>query len=221
MTTLWTLGLCSLITLSDGDPAERLKEICESLANAPSATFELNLLPLGKVEKRKTDDGKEFEVGAGTQPQRLVIQRERGKPEHLRLDDAELFRFEGGPMIGRLGSAPWAVVTPPKDDGGVIPMPRSIDDGSTALERLASAAQKVPFPAALMEQLKGEIKVAEAKEKNGSTRLVAYLNGHEPVDTLDLDELEKRPERRDGEENTQVTATVRADGTVASIVVGR
>jgi len=220
MTTFLTLGLCSLLTLSDGAPAERLEAVCESLASAPSATFEMNLLPLGRMEEVRSTNGRISQIGiGGGTPQRLVIRRETGKPEHLRLDDAEVFRFPGGLLVGRLGEGNWAVcVAPPDaDDCGVKGF--TVDDGSTALDRLVFAARSVPFPAALMAQVRDEIREAESEVEGGETVLRAALNGHSTGNSTLASA--RSSDDRDVDENSSVTAHLRSNGSVASISVGR
>ena len=217
MTKLSTLALASLLFLSDESPHARLRTICDTIASAPSATFEVKLPNLSEVKTRTKPDGSTVGVGGrGGKPQKLVIRHETGKPEHLRLDDAEIFRFPDGVLVGRLGEGRWSVVPLPAEPARSS-FPFKAGDGSTALDRLAHVARSMPVPSALFGRVRDEIREATASENDGVVVLEAWLNGHRPTKEL----LAKEAGPSDVEQSTRVVARVRQDGGVESIEVER
>jgi len=215
MTTLSTLALASLLFLSDESPDARLRAICESLASAPSATLEVKLPNLSEVKTRTKPDGSTVGVGGGGRPQKLVIRCEAGKPEHLSLDDAEIFRFPDGVLVGRMREGRWSVV-PPAEPALSSRSPRA-GDGSTALDRLAHVARAVPVPSALFARVRDEIGEVTASEVDSVVVLDAWLNGHRPKKEI----ASKEAGPSDVEQSTHVVARVRKDGGVESIEVER
>jgi hypothetical protein len=166
--------------------------------------------PLMRPVKVAEKGGVSFSGGKVDRVQTLVVRIERGKPDHLALVDAEIYRFEDGRLVGRLAGGSWTVIAPP-GAGEKDEWPRSFttEDGSTALDRLAAAARHVPTPGVIAARACAAIVAgAEVKEQalESLTRLDASFGGPSAPGEI-------------GEKVRSVAADLRPDGTVDSFVV--
>lgn len=217
MNSIW-LCLALSLPLPEGDAAARLKAICDGLASAPSVTLEVGLPPLVDQRTTRKKDGSTVAVGGskGGAPQKLVWRVEAGKPEFMTLDDAEIFRFENGELVGRLAGGDWSVL-PPGGEPDPVKRPFTTTDGKTALDRLVHAARRLPSPESWFRKIEGEIGEATESKEGDVTVLKAWVNGYSenrtrPVSTADdVKTIEN--------ETTSVIARLRADGGVASVTV--
>ena len=201
------------------DAAARLRSICEKVAAAPSATFEVSLHLL--VDGVSSADLKQpFDAKARSgkaKDQTLVVRHETGKPEHLTLDGAELYRFADGVLVGRVEGGAWRQI-----EGAVKPdLPyRFFADGrSTALDRLAYAAGMIPHPGDWLTRASGAIGEADEKTTPVGPKLEAWINGYGPDRAMKS--TSDDPPRPDTADDATIAAILRPDGGVERLEVTR